>query len=294
MSASLTDAPRILPAAVLAFALLGALSFGGWRVVSQLRTAPGTAVPSQALEPQHHVARSAVRSVSVPEPAESVGPAWDDLTAAQKEALAPLAERWSVLSEPQKRHWLNLAATFQSLPHHERAKMVERMTEWANLSIQQRNQARFNYAATSRLPPDSKRAKWEAYQALSAEERHQLAAHAAPKPTGAATALRPSAARKLAKVPAAAAAVAKSTTAANLPKIPRINDSHTLQALPVPSAWPMLPASASGAGVETAPVSMPSAAVVTPLPPGGTAAATPAASPPEPAARDFTPLHPPQ
>ncbi len=295
MPPSLTDAPRILPAAVLAFALLGALSWGGWRAVTQVRMAPGTAIPAQALSPQPQAVRSssAVRPVRVPEPAETGGPSWDELTVAQKEALEPLNERWPVLSEPQKRHWLNLAASFRSLSHEERHKMVERMTEWANLSIQQRNQARFNYAATARLTSDSKRAKWEAYQALSPEEKHRLAAHAAPKPAGAATALRPSAARKLAKVPAATAAAAKSANTPNLPKIPRVNEAHALQALPVPTAWPMMPASASGAGVETAPVSMPAAAVVTPLPPGGAAAAT-AASQAEPLARDLTPLHPPQ
>lgn len=294
MPPSLTDAPRILPAAVLAFALLGALSWGGWRAVTQVRMAPGTAIPAQALSPQPHAARSStVRPVRMPEPAETGGPAWDDLTPAQQEALAPLNERWPVLSEAQKRHWLNLAASFRSLPHEERRKMVERMTEWANLSIQQRNQARFNYAVTSRLTADNKLAKWEAYQALSPEEKHRLAAHAAPKPAGAATALRPSAARKLAKVPAATAAAAKSAGAPNLPKIPRINETHALQALPVPTAWPMMPASASGVGVETAPVSMPAAAVVTPLPPGG-ATTAPAASQAEPLARDLTPLHPPQ
>ncbi|WP_311223937.1 MULTISPECIES: DUF3106 domain-containing protein [unclassified Acidovorax] len=286
MPPSLTDAPRILPAAVLAFALLGALSLGGWRVVTQVRMAPGTAVPAEVLASQHKKARNpAVRRVRTPEPAQPVGPSWSQLTTAQREALAPLAERWPVLSEVQKRHWLNLAGGFKSLAPEEQVKMVERMTDWASLSTQQRSQARLNYAATAKLAPDSKVAQWEAYQALSPQEKERLAARAAPKPAGAATALRPVAPRKLAKVPAAAAVTAASP--ANPPKIPPVNEFHSTQALPVLAPSPA--STASSAAVQTAPVHVPSA-VAAPLPPAGVAPDGDGT----PAERDFAPLHPPQ
>jgi len=296
MPLSLSDAPRILPAAVLAFALLGGLAYGGWQVVTQVRTAPGTAVPVEARAAQHAQARSglsappAVRRVSTPAPAEPVGPGWNELTAAQRQALAPLAERWPVLSEAQKRHWINLAGGFRSLSADEQAKMVERMTVWASLSTQQRSQARLNYAATAKLAPDSKRAQWEAYQALSAEEKDRLAARATPKPEGAALSLHPVAPRKLAKVPAAAAVTA--VTRANPPKIPPVSAFHSPQALPVlapPSASPLSSSSSSPLPVETAPVNVPSA-VAQPLPPASSTSDAPAA----PAERDFTPIHPPQ
>lgn len=286
MPPSFSDAPRILPAAVLAFALLGVLTFGGWQVVTQVRMAPGTAVPAEALNAQHSKARSpVVRRARPPEPAEPVGPSWSQLTAGQRQALHPLAERWSVLSEAQKRHWMNLAGSFRSLPPEEQSKMVERMTGWASLSAQQRSQARLNYAATVTLAPDSKRAQWEAYQALSAEEKDRLAARAAPKPAGAATALRPVAPRKLAKVPAAAAVTAASP--ANLPKIPPATEFHSLQALPVLAPAPA--SSASATAVETAPVHG-SSAVAAPLPPSGALPESETGS----ATRDFAPLHPPQ
>ncbi|KQR55311.1 DUF3106 domain-containing protein [Acidovorax sp. Leaf160] len=295
MPLSPSDAPRILPAAVLAFALLGGLAYGGWQVIAQVRTAPGTAVPAEALASQHAKARSAsaappaVRRVSTPEPAEPVGPGWNELTSAQRQALAPLAERWPVLSEAQKRHWINLAGSFRSLSAEEQAKMVERMTVWASLSTQQRSQARFNYAATARLAPDSKRAQWEAYQALSAEEKNRLAARAAPKADGAALSLHPVSPRKLAKVPAAAAVTAASP--ANPPKIPPVSAFHSPQALPVlaPASSSSSPPFSSPGLVETAPVNVPSA-VAQPLPPAASASETSAA----PVDRDFTPIHPPQ
>ncbi|RYE41977.1 MAG: DUF3106 domain-containing protein [Hyphomicrobiales bacterium] len=254
------DAPRFLPAAVLAFVLLGALAVGGWRVMTQVRTAPSTPLPAQALSDTHTAVspRSSRRPALVRPAQDEAGPGWSTLTTAQKEVLYPLAERWALLSEVQKRHWLNLSGTFKTLSPDEQQKMVARITDWASLSTQQRSQARLNYAAaSSRLTSDSKKAQWEAYQALAPEEKKRLAAKAAPKPAGAATALRPVSPRKLAKVPAAAVAV--NASPANLPKIPPVADFHVTQALPV--SVPLAPIV-----VETAPVSVP-VAVPASLPP---------------------------
>jgi hypothetical protein len=82
----------------------------------------------------------------------------------------------------------------------EQAKLHSRMSEWVSLSPQQRTIARLNYGATQKLSPDDKKAKWEAYQALSPEEKKKLAAKAA-KPPSTAAALRPVPAEKLAAVP---------------------------------------------------------------------------------------------
>jgi len=79
------------------------------------------------------------------------------------------------------------------------------MNEWVTLSPEQRAQARLNFAKTTELSrelsPEEKQAKWQAYQALGAEEKARLAAKAAPKPAGAATAVRPVAPQKLAVLP---------------------------------------------------------------------------------------------
>ncbi len=279
------DAPRILPAAVLAVVLLGALAAGGWLVANQVGTAPSTPLPAQALDDTHTATppQSRRKVETLQPPRQEDGPGWVTLTTAQKEVLYPLAQRWAFLSDAQKRHWLNLAAGYRSLSEEEQTKMVARITDWANLSAQQRSQARLNYAAAARLPADSRKAQWEAYQALSTEEKQRLAAVAAlaaPKPAGAATALRPVSPKKLAKVPAATTAASKAAVAtprpANLPKIPPVADFHVTQALPVVVPPP-------SAVVETAPIAVP-VAVPAPLPPLE-------ASPGDDA---DAPLHPPQ
>ncbi len=87
--------------------------------------------------------------------------------------------------------------------------MHSRMAEWASLSQQQRTQARMNFAESNKLVPKEKAEKtatktatWEAYQALSPEEKQKLAAKAAPKPAGAAMAIKPPLPAQLATVPA--------------------------------------------------------------------------------------------
>ena len=83
--------------------------------------------------------------------------------------------------------------------------MHSRMNEWVDMSPQQRAAARLNFAKTKelskQLTPDEKKAKWETYQALSPEEKAKLAAKATPKPTGAATAVKPVPTQKLAVTP---------------------------------------------------------------------------------------------
>lgn len=157
--------------------------------------APGRS-PATAKPPTAGAATTAVR---VP-PAESK-PTWQALTAAQQASLKPLAANWSGIGEGQKRKWLELSKNYPSLPAPEQAKLHSRMTEWASLSQQQRAQARLNFAETKTLSPREKAANWQAYQALSPEDRQKLAATAAPKPAGAAAAVKPVAAQKLAAVP---------------------------------------------------------------------------------------------
>ena len=204
MHPSPSEAPSTLPAFVLALALLGALTAGGWQALVQMRMAPSTVLQAgaEAAVARPNNARTDLSAVNMP-PATESGPGWGTLTTAQKLALYPLSERWALISEAQKRRWLDLAINYPSLSEEEQRKFHDRITDWANLSAQQRNQARLNYAVTKRLAGDDKRAQWEAYQALSDEERKALASKATPNPHGAATALRPVSPKKLAQVPAA-------------------------------------------------------------------------------------------
>jgi hypothetical protein len=128
-------------------------------------------------------------------------PAWTELTADQQQALKPLAAQWPTLSEPQKRKWIAMSGNYRALPPAEQDKLHSRMTEWVALSPQQRTQARLNFGEAKGLSPDDKKAKWEAYQALSPEEKHKLAAGAGGKTPPTAAAVRPVPAQKLANVP---------------------------------------------------------------------------------------------
>jgi len=133
-------------------------------------------------------------------------PTWAELSPMQQQALAPLAASWNTtISEAQKRKWLEISKNYPSLPPEGQANLHSRMNEWVTLNPQQRAQARLNFGKTKelskQLTPEEKKAKWEAYQALSPEEKQKLAAKASPKPTGAATAVKPVAPQKLAPVP---------------------------------------------------------------------------------------------
>ncbi|KQB60810.1 DUF3106 domain-containing protein [Acidovorax sp. SD340] len=284
MHPSSPDASPALPAFVLALALLGVLAAVGGQVLVQMRMAPGTLLPAgaEAAVASPNNARTSTRPGAMAVPQVETGPGWETLTTPQKLALYPLAERWALISEAQKRRWLALAANFSALPEEEQAKFHDRMTDWASLSAQQRNQARLNYAVTNRLARDDKRAQWEAYQALSDEEKRALAARAAPKPKGAATALRPVSPKKLAQVPAATQA---NPSRPNAPKIPPVLD-HSAPRVAAPVTPPAPPATGvptqnpASNVVETAPVSIP-VAVPAALPPlGAGSAETPATTAP--------------
>ncbi|MGM9485755.1 DUF3106 domain-containing protein [Ideonella sp. YS5] len=108
------------------------------------------------------------------------GPAWTELSPDQQTALAPLKNDWNSLDTGRKQKWLEVASRFGSMKPERQERVRERMTEWARLSPSQRTEARVNYQQSKQLPPEDRQARWEAYQALSPEERAALAARARP------------------------------------------------------------------------------------------------------------------
>jgi len=119
----------------------------------------------------------------------AAGPQWSALSAEHRAALAPLAPHWNGLSENHKRKWMAMTRDFRNLSPEEQTRMHGRMASWAALSPRQRAEARFNFAAAQeRLSPDTRKARWESYQALSSDEKQRLAASAPPASSkGAAT-----------------------------------------------------------------------------------------------------------
>ena len=171
-------------------------------------------------------------------------PLWSDLSESQQQALSPLAQLWPTMTEPHKRKWLAVSQNFAQLSAEEQSTVQSRMREWAALSPQQRAAARLNYADAKQLLQDDKKAKWEAYQALSPEAKQKLAAQQPIQPVlGAAPATKPVSPAKLATPPAASANKA----------LPRIATDQaapaTLLPTPVTSA---APASATSESATTA------------------------------------------
>jgi hypothetical protein len=134
---------------------------------------------------------------------KNAGPAWSELSTPQQQALKPLAKLWPTMTAAHKRKWLAVSQNFVQLSDQEQITIQSRMQEWAALSPQQRSAARLNFAGAQQLPTEDKRAKWEAYQALSAEEKQKLASQQARPVGGGAPAIKPVASEKLASPPSA-------------------------------------------------------------------------------------------
>lgn len=148
------------------------------------------ATPSNPTKPSVN-ASAAAKSHITPAKSDTTRPSWSELTPAQQLALKPLAASWNGLTEGRKRKWLALSKNYPNMPSAEQSKLQDRMTEWVTLSVQQRNQARLNFAQAKAISPTEKQAKWQAYQALSPEEKHKLAIKVPPPPKGAAPAVKP-------------------------------------------------------------------------------------------------------
>ena len=142
-------------------------------------------------------------------PAVEASPVWVDLSERQQSALAPLKKLWPAINEAQKRKWLAVSRNYHDLPELEQQKMHERMREWVRLGPRERAQARLEYARAQTLSVDERRARWEAYLALSEEERQQLGPKAAQPLKGAAIAVRPVPAHKITPAPTVDQAKAK-------------------------------------------------------------------------------------
>ena len=188
-------------------------------------------------------------------PAAEVKPTWASLTPAQKQALAPLQQDWAGIDGPRKSKWLEVAARFPAMPADERVRVQQRMAEWARLSPNERAQARLQFQEVQQIAPAERQAKWEAYQALSPDERKTLAQQAKP-------AARPASSPNAASATTAAASGAKRNTVASTPAAPlrpvsptvvqakpgATTTSMTTRAAPPPHHQPGMPKIAATAG----------------------------------------------
>lgn len=212
--------------------------------------------PPDTLAPR--VTAPIVKSSAPAAIANQTGPQWNDLSATQKQILRPLAGTWNSMGAAHKNKWIALALNYPAKAPAEQEKMQSRMVEWAALSPSDRALARLNFAETKKIAPSDRAAEWEAYQGLSAQEKQRLAAKGNGKPTGAAIAVTPIPANKLASVPITRRTAQQGdSTAAGKPRI----DPNTLlpkPPLPAPSTpAPAIDPVAPAASEATAPASEP-------------------------------------
>ncbi len=130
-----------------------------------------------AASPSH--AQGPGASKPVPRAAEQ-GVRWSELMPAQQAALKPLEREWSGVDVRSKRKWLELSARFPKLSPAEQTRVQERMSDWTRLTPKERGEARMHFQEAKQVPAEDRQARWKAYEALSPEQKRQLAARAAP------------------------------------------------------------------------------------------------------------------
>lgn len=106
------------------------------------------------------------------------GPSWQALTPAQRTALAPLQNDWASIDAARRAKWIDIAGRYQKLPPDEQRLVQARMTEWSRMSPKERARARLTFQEVKQLPHEERRDRWQAYQALSEDQRKALAARA--------------------------------------------------------------------------------------------------------------------
>lgn len=100
---------------------------------------------------------------------------WQDLSAAQRAALAPLQASWPAMDDGRRDKWLEVASRFSRLSPAEQQRLQARMSEWARRSPSERGQARLQFQEAQAWSPEERQERWEAYQSLDPQARQVLA-----------------------------------------------------------------------------------------------------------------------
>lgn len=204
--------------------------------------------------------------------ARTARPNWSELTPAQQHVLAPLAGQWNALTEVHRRKWLRIAARFQELSPAEQQRLHARMTEWAQMTPEQRRLARENFQIHRTVPVERKTEAWDRYQQLPEAQKRQLAEAAKVPPRPGAVSALPSSRKPpisttppVRPVPHATSGASAPAAAASAPAV--LSASAAL----VPGAAPAGGASAAAVSVDAASgTAAPSAPVVDTAPAANT------------------------
>ena len=150
-------------------ALLLALAFGAGVLAQPAKDAPASpAAPAKKEEKKKEEKKKAA--------AKTTRPAWAELPAEQQQILAPLKPDWESLQPERKKKWIGIAKRYPKMKPDEQGRVQRRMQAWAQLTPEQRRQARENYRviAKQREKSRSLREQWAEYQALPPAERESL------------------------------------------------------------------------------------------------------------------------
>src|SRR6267142_601038 len=108
-------------------------------------------------------------------------PAWKDLSASQRDALAPLAKEWDGFDRSRKLKWLDVANKYPQLSPEGQKRLHERMVEFVKLTPEQKRTARTNFQRAYELPIEQRQSLVQQYQELPPEKKQALAAKASKK-----------------------------------------------------------------------------------------------------------------
>lgn len=113
-------------------------------------------------------------------------PSWSELTAEQRGVLAPLMRDWDAMEPDRRRKWIGIAQRYAGMAPAEKARVQDRMKEWARLTPVERKAARDGYSSLQLAPADRRESmkatisqQWQAYQNLPEAERARLRSEAA-------------------------------------------------------------------------------------------------------------------
>lgn len=116
---------------------------------------------------------------------------WAALTASERDALAPLEREWPGIDAVRQQKWLDVASRFNKLEPDDRARMQQRMGDWARMTPDERRRARLNYQELrTQTAPDERQSRWQTYQALPESQKRELAKRAAEAPAVVAPAVK--------------------------------------------------------------------------------------------------------
>lgn len=170
MTRAATTPPAATPRLLIAL-LLSAAGLSAFAQAADPASAPEASLRASAPAVKPRPLPKSVAPTSLGAPPAT----WGGLTPKQQALLAPLERDWAGISDAQRSKWLSATPTLATMSGEEIKRVHDRMRDWAQLSTADRLNARIGFQVARQLTAEQRQARWEAYQALPAEERQALA-----------------------------------------------------------------------------------------------------------------------